>query len=398
MTEPAPPPLEDLRYAVRADVYKAGVLAASLTRTPAGETEFAYADDYQGADVAFTLPCSTIPVVTPGGGLPPFFAGLLPEGHRLTVLRHAVKSSADDELSLLLAVGADVPGDVQIVPAGSPPMEPPALSTEDPADLDFRSLAALPDRHGLPGMQAKASASMINTPLALAGSRAILKLDPAEHPHLVANEALHLTHAARLGLDVARHALVKDAHQVPGLLVTRFDRVPEAGGQFRRLALEDASQVLGIVPAAKYAVSAEDVALALVARSSAPRVAARNLYLQFLFAWLTGNGDLHAKNVSILQSLDRQWQIAPMYDLPSTVVYRDMSMALRVDGRNRGLRRRHWDAFGAALDLPQRATRAAQALALSAAGTVDLSLAGFEGSVLRGAERELRHRRYELEG
>ena len=25
------------------------------------------------------------------------------------------------------------------------------------------------------------------------------------------------------------------------------------------------------------------------------------LYLQFLFAWLTGNGDLHAKNVSILR-------------------------------------------------------------------------------------------------
>ena len=25
------------------------------------------------------------------------------------------------------------------------------------------------------------------------------------------------------------------------------------------------------------------------------------LYPQFLFAWLTGNGDLHAKNVSILR-------------------------------------------------------------------------------------------------
>ena len=44
---------------------------------------------------------------------------LLPEGRRLGALRRAVKTSADDELSLLLAVGADAIGDVQVVPSGT---------------------------------------------------------------------------------------------------------------------------------------------------------------------------------------------------------------------------------------------------------------------------------------
>ena len=61
------------------------------------------------------------PTIRPGGGLPPFFAGLLPEGHRLAVLRRDVETSADDELTLLLAVGADAPGDaLPAVPQLSP--------------------------------------------------------------------------------------------------------------------------------------------------------------------------------------------------------------------------------------------------------------------------------------
>ncbi|WP_414819923.1 HipA domain-containing protein [Serinicoccus sp. CNJ-927] len=37
-------------------------------------------------------------------------------------------------------------------------------------------------------------------------------------------------------------------------------------------------------------------------------------------AWATGNGDLHAKNLSVLQR-DGEWRVAPVYDVPSTVPY-----------------------------------------------------------------------------
>jgi hypothetical protein len=52
------------------------------------------------------------------------------------MLKDAVKTSLGDELSLLLAVGADVPGDVQIVPAGEIPEEPlPLADTSRPGTL-----------------------------------------------------------------------------------------------------------------------------------------------------------------------------------------------------------------------------------------------------------------------
>ena len=119
MTESVRPGLGDLRKERVANVFKQGELAATLRRVDGGSVEFHYVPDYEakGADIAFSLPTGTEPVVTPSGGVPPFFAGLLPEGYRLTALQRHLKVSASDELSLLLAVGADTPGDVQVLPA-----------------------------------------------------------------------------------------------------------------------------------------------------------------------------------------------------------------------------------------------------------------------------------------
>lgn len=391
------PELGTLRFVTRADVYKAGVLAGALERIPSGEVTFRYHEGYNGEPVATTLPVADEPVTRPGGGLSPFFAGLLPEGHRLTVLRREVKTSADDELTLLLAVGADAPGDVQVIPAGSAPAEPSPLADADPAHLDFRALTDAPDRHALPGVQAKASATMLTSPFATTAERALLKIDPPEHQHLVANENLHLSAARALRLPVAEHRVVRDGQGVPGLLVTRFDRVLADDGTSGRLAMEDAAQVLDVLPAAKYAVTSEEVTLALARRTAAPVVATRNLYLQFLFAWLTGNGDLHAKNVSILQAPDGRWKVAPIYDVPCTAVYRDFSMALSIDGRTTNLRTRHWEAFADSIGLPQAAARSAMALALRAARKADLHTLPFEGSPLHGALREVSRRRAQLE-
>lgn len=228
--------------------------------------------------------------------MPSFFAGLLPEGHRLSVMARAAKTSLDDELTLLLAIGGDAPGDVRIVPDGQTPRElVPAVDLSD-SRVDFRAISALVDPVGLPGVQSKASASMITTPVKALGRAAILKIDPHDHPRLVINEALHLEKARGLGIPVSTHEVLTDAHGIRGLVVHRFDRGIDASGRLTRFALEDAGQVLGIWPAQKYSVNSEDVVLALAAQTHAPLLATRNLYIQFLYAWLTGNGDLHAKN------------------------------------------------------------------------------------------------------
>jgi serine/threonine-protein kinase HipA len=191
--------------------------------------------------------------------------------------------------------------------------------------------------------------------------------------------------------------VVHDRNDVPGLLVTRFDRVLAEDGTVSRLAMEDAAQVLDVLPAAKYTVTSEQAVLALARSTPAPMIAARTLYLQFLFAWLTGNGDLHAKNVSILRAPDGRWQVAPIYDIPCTAVYRDFTMALPVDGRTSRIRLRHWEAFAESIGLPSAAARSARTLALRASRRVDLTTLPFQDSPLNGALRELGRRRAELE-
>ncbi|WP_448003620.1 type II toxin-antitoxin system HipA family toxin [Agromyces bauzanensis] len=397
--------LERVRFAAAADVYKAGVLAGRIERRADGSTLFRYLPDYlRRAEVgeplraiATSLPLDEGELVTPGGALPPFFAGLLPEGHRLSVLQRAVKTSASDELSLLLAVGQDVPGDVQVVVAGTAPTDPaPLIGANAPDAMDFAELVEGIDRHAIPGVQRKASASMISTPLATRAGRYILKVSPPQFPLLVQNEAAHLRAATGLKVPVERSVLVHDRNDVTGLLVERFDRVPRPDGSWDRLALEDATQVLAVPPASKYSIPAEQAVRSLASIASAPLVATRNLYLQFLFAWLTGNGDLHAKNLSMLESRPASWTVAPIYDVLCTLVYGDTSMALPIEDRTRNLRARHWHAFAAAIGLPERAARSAEALALRASADVDLAAVGFSGSPLNGALRELRLRRSEL--
>ncbi|NUS93837.1 MAG: type II toxin-antitoxin system HipA family toxin, partial [Nocardia sp.] len=158
--------LTHLRTVRAADVYKSGRRAAVLIKNTAGTLEFRDLPEYLAESrrpSATTRPRTDEPVHTFGGSLPAYFAGLLPEGHRLSVLRRAVKTGLDDELTLLLAVGTDAPGDVQVIPRGEPLMEVPALvSGESPTDLDFTTLVEKVDPHALPGVQQKASTSMIS--------------------------------------------------------------------------------------------------------------------------------------------------------------------------------------------------------------------------------------------
>lgn len=376
--------VERYRSVDHADVHKSGRFAGWLTRD-GNTTTFSYAVGYDGPDVSFSLPRDGAPAVSPEGVLPPFFSGLLPEGSRLSMLRQAVKTSFDDELSLLLAVGNDLPGDVQVVPAGEAPEWQPPLVSGHLEEIDFSELAPGVDRHGIAGVQEKVSACVPD-------AQAILKLSPKDYPFLVENEHLHLTAVRHLGLPVAEFRLVSDRNGITGLLVTRFDRA--AGGV--RIAMEDAAQVMGIAPAAKYNVSAEDVTRTMASKTAMPRVATRALYLQFIFAWLTGNGDLHAKNISVLQRADGAWDLSPIYDVPSTALYRDFTLALPVSGKTKDLKLRHWDEFADSIGLPQRAARSANAVALKAAAAADLAQLPLTGSPIYGAERELALRRAAL--
>ena len=220
-----------------ADVYKAGVLAARLERHNGG-TRFSYLPAYLasgGPAVASSLPLTGDPVLSAAGAAPPYFTGLLPEGRRLNALRRSVKTSVDDELSLLIAAGANPVGNVQIVGHGEK-LDPDEHAVElDPGTpVDFDALlgdSGLIDPVALAGVQDKLSAGMISMPVASAGRRYILKLNTPEFPHVVENEYVMYRYAARLRIPLSRVELIRDVAGRPGLLVERFDRVPLSGVQ-----------------------------------------------------------------------------------------------------------------------------------------------------------------------
>lgn len=338
-------PLDEFRTVERAVVLKQGEPAALLERRP-DAVVFRYDERYLasgGAPIATTLPVGATPVVTHApGALPAFFSGLLPEGRRLSALRMATKTSADDELTLLLAVGGDAVGDVQVVaePEAWADVEP-RLRVSDWSDVRFADLlsasvggAPTIDRVAIPGAQDKVSARMINVPVAQADHRFILKLDPPEFPHLVENEAFFLDAARRSGLDASVAEVVRDAEGMPGLLVRRFDRAPKPEGGTAMLPQEDGCQVLARYPADKYRVTTEAVVGGLADVCRARPVAALTLIKQFAFAFLTCNGDAHAKNFSVLRTAG-EWRVSPLYDVPTSYVYGDHTLALTLNGKRR---------------------------------------------------------------
>jgi len=356
--------LPDYTEVDRADVYKNGDLAGHLERSSAG-TVFSYTKawlDNGGPRVATTLPVTPVPVVTTGGAVPAFFAGLLPEGRRLSALRRSIKTSTDDELSLVLAVGADTIGDVTVVPGDAHPAKgQPRLSVEDFETVEFSLLLAelniRVDRVGIPGVQDKVSLAMLNLPVTRAGHRYLLKLNPPEFPHLVENEHFFLGAGRISGLDVAHADLVRDAAGSPGLVVLRFDRIDASHGA-RSLAVEDGCQVLGLHPEAKYRIRTEDVLAKLCSLCDAPLPAARVFLGQIVFAYVTGNGDAHAKNLSILQDEHGRWGPSPAYDVPSSQPYGDNTLALSVGGKRDGnIPGNTFVQLGRGLGLPERAAR-----------------------------------------
>jgi serine/threonine-protein kinase HipA len=97
----------------RAHVYMHGELAGMLTESDDGVTyAFAYGDGYRGPPVSLTMPVVSEPYTFTG--FPPFFDGLLPEGHQLEGLLRQAKLDRPDRLSQLLAVGGELVGAVTV--------------------------------------------------------------------------------------------------------------------------------------------------------------------------------------------------------------------------------------------------------------------------------------------
>ncbi|HXX69876.1 MAG TPA: HipA domain-containing protein [Polyangiaceae bacterium] len=188
-----------------------------------------------------------------------------------------------------------------------------------------------PLRFSLAGVQLKFSALMdahggLTIPASGSGGDWIVKLPSGTYPAVPENEAAMLTLAASVGITVPEHRLVA-LEAIDGLpelgpfagkkalAVKRFDRTPGA-----RIHMEDLAQVFGVFPDVKY----EKVGLARIAdliRLTMGEAAAQDFVARVAFVVLTGNGDMHLKNWSLLYPDGRTPALSPAYDLVSTVPY-----------------------------------------------------------------------------
>ncbi|HRF58953.1 MAG TPA: HipA domain-containing protein [Fimbriimonadaceae bacterium] len=338
-----------------ADVYQGSRLVAHFERTASGlRLTYNESAPLERGCLATTLE----PVTTDSIDLPAFFLNLLPEGARLQLLLESARSR-DDSLDLLLRVGWDTAGDVAVVPHGVAPGGPPSVIEARLEDVSFWELFAegiskRPDS-AVPGAQEKISASTVAFGVRAAHiPSAILKLNPPRFPRLVQNEEFFLRMARSCGIKVNDAVVVHDKYGEPGLLVTRFDRVKQ-GNSVRKLHQEDGCQLLDSIPANKYDVSLLALAKAITRVSTAPIVEIERLLRLIAFSYLIGNGDLHAKNVSVL------WgdtvRLSPAYDLLSTLPYSfvERRMALKLMGKDDNFRTADFVEFGTRFQLPESA-------------------------------------------
>jgi serine/threonine-protein kinase HipA len=142
-------------------------------------------------------------------------------------------------------------------------------------------------------------------------------------------------------------------------LVRRFDRIT-VDGKLHAVAVEDGCQAADRPPADKYLLGTDRTFAALTAVCDAPALAGRELIRQLAFAYLTGNGDAHAKNFSVVQDQSQEWRVSPVYDVPSSHFYGDTTMAMTIGSRSGAdFGADDFVALGAKLAVPGRAVRRA---------------------------------------
>lgn len=232
-----------------------------------------------------------------------------------------------------------------------------ALPRLDPA-LAERHTAALSQIGvvAVPGVQAKLQLQRELGLLVLARSAAapsfVLKPEAGPFPELPANEHTTMRLASLLDLEIPECALLTLRDGTYAYVVERFDR-PREGG---KLAQEDFCQLAGKPSSEKYDGSAERCVKLVKRFASEPLVEVLRLFRRLVFAWWSGNGDMHLKNFALLTGADGRHRLAPAYDqLCTRLVIPNDQLALPVRGKKDNLDRRDWLAFATDAGLPIRA-------------------------------------------
>lgn len=354
------------------DVLLNDVKVGTIVRTPGDFNAFSFEDSYR-ATGGFPVLSLSFRAATGGlrkdpkpvaRALPAFFANLLPEDKLREAMEkhHAGSVRAGNDFDLLVALGSDLPGAVRVVPSYGTVVR-----------LDNLPALKPKARFSLAGVQMKLSVIKntgkgggLTLPLGDHQGSYIAKFPSTSFPGVSENEYANLALAEAIGMEVPERELVEQSEfeGIPKefetlsdgkvLLVKRFDR----GASGERIHIEDFAQVFGVYPSRKYEGAAyHDIAAALnVAVSS---TAALEFVRRLALAAITGNGDMHLKNWSLIYTgAGDKPQLAPVYDVLSTIPYIPAdAMALSLAGERpfKALNVQRWKTFANRARLPEAA-------------------------------------------
>lgn len=163
----------------------------------------------------------------------------------------------------------------------------------------------------------------------------ILKPSPQAYPGAAENEALTMSLARAAGLQVPPCGYAKTKDGAGVFWIERFDR--RGQGNLHRLRCEAACQILDVPSSFKYAGNFETLAQMIREHCSNPKLQLVRLLHRVLFCWVSGNGDMHLKNWSLIEN-GPLIELSPTYDLLNTVVLTDddEESALALDDKKVG--------------------------------------------------------------
>lgn len=149
--------MTDYRSLEQLDVFRADERVGVLRRLPRG-CEFRYREDFlRSAEppIALHLPKTPEALITEGVlNLPPFFAGLLPEGVMFAAAQRLIGSAKDDLFAVLAATGRDAVGDVDVREPGAATLHQSGFNIESAKEaidliLDSAGGGSMPSRQSL---------------------------------------------------------------------------------------------------------------------------------------------------------------------------------------------------------------------------------------------------------
>jgi len=135
-------------------------------------------------------------------------------------------------------------------------------------------------------------------------------------PYLALNEHLFMSFAKNeLKLDVPFSAVLLGENRDFYFLTKRYDRYK--GYKYNQY---DFAQQLDIESDEKYDISIISILQKFVSivRNQKSR---EHLYIFMIYSSLIKHGDLHAKNIGLIESGKKTWELAPLYDIISTYIY-----------------------------------------------------------------------------